>query len=84
MPGRDADNLLLSFYLGGFSREYAGAEAAAGRGRPTVETVLELSYIIQLTKNLQLQPDLQWIIQPGGTGNIPDALVAGFQVGLTF
>jgi porin len=84
VPGRDRDNLLLSFYTGGFSRDFANAQAAAGAGRPTVETVIEASYIFQLTENLQFQPDLQWIIQPGGTGDIPNALVVGFQVGLTF
>lgn len=84
VPGRDQDNLLLSFYTGGFSRDFANAQAAAGEGRPTVETVLEASYIFQLTENLQVQPDVQWIIQPGGTGDIPNALVLGFQVGLTF
>lgn len=84
VPGRDRDSFLLSFYTGGFSREFANAQAAAGEGRPTLETVIEASYIFQLTKNLQVQPDLQWIIQPGGTGDIPNALVLGFQVGLTF
>ncbi len=84
VPGRDRDNLLVSFYTGGFSRDYANAQASAGQGRPTMETVLEASYIIQLTENLQLQPDVQWILQPGGTGDIPNALVVGCQVGLTF
>jgi len=84
IPGRDTDNLLLSFYTGNFSGPYADAQTAAGQGRPSIETVLEASYIIQLTSNLQLQPDLQYIIQPGGTGDIPNALVIGFQVGLTF
>jgi len=86
VPGRDHDDLLLSFYTGRFSGAYADAdaEAEAGQGKPTIETVFEASYIIQLTRNLQLQPDLQWIMRPGGTGNIPNALVVGFQVGLTF
>jgi porin len=84
VPTRDQDNLLLSFYMGNFSRDYANAQAEAGNGRPTLETVIEASYIIQLTESLQLQPDLQWIIQPGGTGDIPNALVLGFQAGLTF
>ena len=32
---------------------------------------------------LQVQPDLQYIINPGGTGKIPNALVLGFQLALT-
>jgi len=30
------------------------------------------------------QPDLQYIIRPGGTGRITDAFVAGFQSGINF
>lgn len=84
VPSRDFDEIMLSFYTGNFSSDYADARAEADAGRPTWETVLELSYVVQLTKNLQIQPDLQWIFRPGGTGDIPDALVLGFQVGVTF
>lgn len=84
VPGREHDDVLLSFYTGGFSRDYADARASSGNGRPTSETVIEAGYLIQLTQSLQLQPDLQWIIRPGGTGHIPDALVLGFQVALLF
>jgi len=27
---------------------------------------------------------MQWIINPGGTGTIPNALVLGAQIGVTF
>jgi len=84
IPNRENDSLLLSTYLGGFSTPYANAQAEAGNGRPTMETVFEISYLIQINKHLQIQPDLQWILQPGGTGDIPNALVIGFQVGVTF
>ena len=84
IPTRDKDSALLSFYTGGFSPSYARAQARDGNGYATNETVLEASYLIQLTEALQLQPDLQWVIQPGGTGNIPNALVLGFQVGVIF
>jgi len=30
------------------------------------------------------EPDLQYIIRPGGTGNIPNAFVVGAQVGINF
>jgi carbohydrate-selective porin OprB len=30
-----------------------------------------------------VQPDLQYIINPGGTGKVPNALVVGFQLALT-
>ena len=31
-----------------------------------------------------VQPDLQWVINPGGTNRIPNALVLGAQMGVTF
>ncbi len=33
---------------------------------------------------LFFQPDLQYVIRPGGTGKIDDALVAGCQIGINF
>jgi porin len=44
------------------------------------EMVLEATYQCELAPHLIVQPDVQYIIQPGGTGRIPDALVLGVQV----
>lgn len=84
IPGRDQDQTLFSFLIGGWSADYADASAAQGHGRPTTESVLEWSYIIQLTQNLTVQPDIQYVLRPGGTGNIGDALILGVQVGASF
>lgn len=84
IPTRDLDSVLLSAYAGNFSRPYSNSQLASGNGPATVETVIELSYLIQLTKSLQLQPDLQYVIQPSGRANIPNALVIGFQVAMSF
>jgi porin len=49
------------------------------------EIALELTYRFRFYRDsLFFQPDLQYIIRPGGTGHIPDAFVAGFQVGFNF
>jgi porin len=45
---------------------------------------LEGGYRVNLTKFAYVQPDVQWIINPGGTGTIPNALVLGAQIGVTF
>jgi len=85
IPGRDQDQFLFSAYFGGFSSDYADTVAAGvGGARPTVETVLEWSYVIQLNKNLQFQPDLQYVIQPNGQRSIPNAFVLGFQISASF
>jgi porin len=31
-----------------------------------------------------VRPDVQYIIQPGGTGSIPDAFVLGARIGVSF
>lgn len=84
IPARDKDSTLFNFYLGGFSQDYARQQARAGSGWATMETVLEASYAITLSENLQFQPDLQWVINPGGFASVPNALIVGFQVSALF
>jgi porin len=42
--------------------------------------VLNAGYVIQITKEFSVQPDIQYIIQPGGFGQYGNALVLGLQV----
>jgi hypothetical protein len=48
------------------------------------ETLLELNYRVQIAPWAFVQPDLQYIIDPGGRSDIDDALVLGFAVGVAF
>ncbi|MDX2080556.1 MAG: carbohydrate porin [Terrimicrobiaceae bacterium] len=84
IPSRDEDFTVLGFVYGKFSRNYARTVDAAGEGYPEYEIVLEAGYRVNLSKFAYIQPDLQWVINPGGTGNIPNALVLGAQMGVTF
>jgi porin len=84
IPQRDQDQVLLTWMTGSFSRDYADSQAGTGAPRPTAETVLEASYVINLTPNLFIQPDIQYIIQPNGIGTTPNALVIGAQFGCNF
>lgn len=84
LPTRDDDYTVLGFVYGKFSRNYARSQNDLDQGYPQYEIVLEYGYRIQLTKFAYFQPDLQWVINPGGTGNIPNALVLGAQMGVTF
>ena len=54
---------------------------AAGQ---TYEMVVEWNYGIEVTKWFTFQPDFQWIVRPGATGQIPNALVVGAQAVLDF
>ena len=44
----------------------------------------KLNYQYNVTSWLYLQPDVQGVLQPSGTGGVPDALVLAMQVGVTF
>lgn len=43
-----------------------------------------MNHIFLLGHGIGIQPDLQYIIRPGGTGNIDNALVVGAKVTVQF
>ena len=79
VPGRDRDQLLLTYLVSGFGRTYADSIVAIGGKRPTAEHVLEASYPIYITTNYTIQPDIQYVVRPNGAGDIRDSLVIGIQ-----
>ncbi len=83
-PMRDLDATMLGFVYGKFSRNFARSVDVSGGGYPQYEIVLEAGHRFQINQFLYAQPNLQWVINPGGTGNIPNALVLGAQVGVVF
>jgi porin len=58
------------------SAEQRDVQAVTGTPRPiqNFEAAIELTYKMQITKAWSFQPDLQYIIHPGG--NIPDPAIA--------
>ncbi len=49
----------------------------------TYESILEIDYGAQVTHWLSVRPNLQYVIHPGATGKIPDALVMGLYTRVT-
>ena len=84
VPTRDNDITMLGFVYGEFSDDYADTVVESGAGNPQYEIALEAGYRFQVSRFAYIQPNLQWIINPGGTGNIPNALVLGAQMNVTF
>ena len=84
IPLRDDDFTCFGIVYGKFSSDYARSVDVDDAGYPTYEMVFEFNYKIQVTKFAFVQPDVQWVVNPGGTGNIPNALVLGMQAGVTF
>ena len=52
--------------------------------QPDYETILEATYKFQVAKWWSFQPDVQWIIHPGGSHEHANALVIGLRTQLTF
>jgi len=83
-PDRPKDMSIFGVIYGDFSDDYASSVTQPLGGTATTEIDLELGYRVQVTDFAYVQPDVQYIARPGGTGNIPNAVVLGVQVGLTF
>ncbi|HKQ39886.1 MAG TPA: carbohydrate porin [Verrucomicrobiae bacterium] len=89
-PSRPLDVAGLGVVSGYFSDDLRDSQQRAQLLDPRVgvqrrETAVELTYRFSFAKSaLYVQPDLQYIIRPGGTGQISNALVLGAQVGVNF
>jgi porin len=84
IPTRDNDQTVFGVVYGQFSNDYASATEAAGGDYPEYELVFEFGHRVQFTKFLYVQPNIQYVINPGGAHNIPNALVLGAQCSVTF
>ena len=89
-PARPRDVVGLGVVYGHFSNDLQDSQRREQQLNPNVgvqqqETVVELTYRLALLNSaLFFQPDLQYVIRPGGTGRISDALVLGAQVAVDF
>ncbi|MFT4176328.1 MAG: carbohydrate porin [Luteolibacter sp.] len=83
-PGREKDKTVFFLTYGRFSDAYGDEKIAAGASRPDYELVAEIGHRFQLTSAAYIQPDIQFIHRPGGTGEIRDATVLGVQFGASF
>ena len=100
IPGREADSLALGIAYArigsgarDFDRDTAALSATPGPER-SYEAVMELTYRAEVAPWLHVQPDLQYIVNPGGhaanpadpTGRSaePDAVVLGLRTVMAF
>jgi porin len=84
VPDRPKDMTIFGVIYGDLSNDYATSVEPDFGARPTTEVDLEFGYRLQATDFAYIQPDVQYIVRPGGSGNIPDAVIVGAQIGLTF
>lgn len=87
LPGRPMDTLQF-----GAARSHVNRRAAlldrteAGGGGPLLgsEYEIEVDYAAQLLAALSIQPNLQYIVHPGGDPNAKDAIVLGAKTAISF
>ena len=84
IPTRDNDTIGIGF---GYAQLSNGARKSLkdeGSIPIGAEMVIEFTYQAAITPWLVLQPDLQYIINPGGSTDIDNALVIGGRAAITF
>jgi porin len=84
-PSRPTDVGGIGVVYGHFSNDLQDSQRREAVGVQRYEIALELTYRFRFRGNaVFFQPDFQYVIRPGGTGQIADAFVAGFQAGINF
>ena len=90
LHSRPADMAGFGALYGDFSSDLRHAQEREQLFTPTIgvqnyESVLEWTYRAYFCKSsFFFQPDIQYVLNPGGTGKIADALVLGCQIGFNF
>ncbi len=81
---RSRDRTGLAFAHGAFSDALKTPRRQQGLPTKKHETVIELNHRFEVGHGIALQPDLQWIINPAGTRDIPDAFLMGGKIYVEF
>jgi porin len=90
IPGRDKDALGLGIAFVSISDRVAAAVQAANKAdgtfhtRPDFEATIELVYRYQAAAWFSIQPHAQYVIQPGGTKDLGNALIIGLRTNVAF
>ncbi len=90
IPTRDQDILAIGTAYGMWSNDLARLTQdnitynGSTDHKKVYEMMFDFTYKVQINPWLYIQPDMQYILHPGGTGYIRDAFVIGTRVGITF
>lgn len=78
--GRPGDQVGLSFASANFGERYRRNQAFDGDTTNRREIVVEAVYNAIIAPWLSVQPDLQYVLHPGGDPQLDDALVVGIRI----
>ncbi len=90
IPKRDHDTVGVGFAYGNFSRKLANSQRdnqitnGVDQSPQRYEVAIDFSYKAAITPWLFFQPDIQYIINPGGRKDTKDAVAVGGRMGITF
>ena len=83
VPGRDKDQAGVAIARAGIGAPARQAAQLRGVALGDNETTLEATYRYVLTEWLNIQPDIQYVIHPGGDRAVDNAVVVGFRLAFT-
>jgi porin len=66
LPGRDDDTVGIGFGIAKVSPSAAGFDIDSGLPARGTENFIEITYQVQVTGWWQVQPDFQYVFNPGG------------------
>lgn len=86
IPGRPDDGLAIGFAYTGISDQAHGFDVDLGEPvARNYEALIEVCYTYQVKEGWTVQPDFQYIFQPGGNvAGVDDAAVLGARTSLSF
>jgi len=81
--GTDQRKVGLAFSHARLGNPARWAAAVSGAPADRAETAIELSYFHQVHKRIAVQPDIQYVVNPGWDPALDDALVVGMRLELS-
>ncbi len=84
IPGRKDDIAGIAVGRSHVSDNFSDAQILQGNAPYTAETVIEATYKVQVSPWWTIQPDLQYIVTPGGEKGVQDAVVLGLRTTVAF
>jgi len=84
IPSRAGDTAGVAIARAAVSGDFSDAQQLEGNPPSTAETVIEATYKIGLSKWWNIQPDLQYIVNPSGVVGSRNAFVLGVRTTITF
>lgn len=79
IPNRRSDKLSLGFAWARLGQDAIGTAARNSWPGAGYESVLEGTWVVQITPAFTVQPDLQYVIHPGATERYGNSLVIGLR-----